>query len=270
LRKLVTVVKALKSLGQHFMVSCSLGEDIVTLLREMCSGSCSSVFELGSGLGFLTLYLQYVSEYVIASEIDPRFLRNLRSTFQQSLTDIVACDGVPLLGALREGVVVVSNTPYVISAQILVALARSRVRRAVLVLQRDVAEKISAKPGSKNYGRISALVQTFMEVSLGGSYPPKTFTPRPKVWSSVVVLKRLREWVDDYRGYEDFLRCLFSQRRRVIGKRLKECLGVELNSLTEELGAEFLRRRVFEIEPETLLRLYTKFWKLKKGATLKS
>jgi 16S rRNA (adenine1518-N6/adenine1519-N6)-dimethyltransferase len=241
------------------MVSCSLGEEIVTLLRELCLGSCSKVFELGSGLGSLTLYLQHASEYVIASEIDPRFLSSLRSVIQRSLTDIVACDGVPLLGALREDVVVVSNTPYVIASRILVALIRSRVRRAVLVLQKDVAEKISAKPGSRSYGRISALVQTFMEVSLGGNYPPEAFTPRPKVWSSVVVLRRIRDWADDYRGYEDFLRCLFNQRRRVVGKRLRECLGVELSSLTKELGAEFLRRRVFEIEPEVLLGLYVRF-----------
>jgi len=258
-------VKAVKSLGQHFMVSCSLGEEVANLLKELCLGKCRSVFELGSGLGSLTLYLQYVSEYVIASEIDPRFLDTLRRALQGSLVDIAACDGVPLLGALREGVVVVSNTPYVISSRVLVALVRSKARGAVLVLQKDVAEKISAEPGSRNYGRISAFVQTFMKVSLGGSYPPKVFLPRPKVWSSVVVLERLRDWVDSYRGYEDFLRCLFNQRRRVIGKRLRECLGVELDTLTRELGEEFLRRRVFEVEPRTLLELYTKF-----GITLKT
>jgi len=258
LRKLATRVRAVKFLGQHFMVSCSLGEEVANSLSKLCPGKCRGVFELGSGLGSLTLYLRYISDYVVASEIDPRFLGALRSTFQQSLVDIIACDGVPLLGALREGFIVASNTPYVISAKVLAAVVRSKAIGAVLVLQKDVAEKISAKPGSRNYGRISAFVQTFMEVTLGGSYPPKVFIPRPKVWSSVVVLRRLREWVDSYRGYEDFLKCLFSQRRRVVGKRLRDCLGVKLDVLSRELSEDFLRRRVFEVDPKTLLELYLK------------
>ncbi len=258
MRKLAVRVKTVKSLGQHFMVSCSLGEEVANYLSNLCSGKCRGVFELGSGLGSLTLYLRYISDYVVASEIDPRFLEPLRSNFQRSLIDIVACDGVPLLGALREGLIVVSNTPYVISARVIAAVIRSKVIGAVLVLQKDVAEKISAKPGSRNYGRISAFVQTFMEVALGGSYPPKVFIPRPKVWSSVVVLRRLREWADSYRDYEDFLKCLFSQRRRVVGKRLRDCLGVKLDVLSRELGEYLLRRRVFEVDSKTLLELYLK------------
>ena len=145
-------MKAVRSLGQHFMVSCSLGEEVASYLSKLCSGKCRGVFELGSGLGSLTLYLRYISDYVVASEIDPRFLDPLRSNFQQSLIDIIACDGVPLLGALREGFIVVSNTPYAISARVIAAVIRSKAIGAVLVLQKDVAEKISARPGSRNYG----------------------------------------------------------------------------------------------------------------------
>ena len=238
-----------RRLGQHFMVSCRLAIEVATRLGDLCPGGDCLVYELGSGLGSLTLFLEKCSSYVVTSEIDPRFVEVLRRTFLGGPVDIVASDGIPLIRSLGENFVVVSNTPYVVSSKVVVTVVKSAVRGAVLVLQDEVAKKLAAKPGDPNYGRITAFTGTFMEVELGGRYPPASFRPKPRVWSTVVVLRRKRKWLEELGGYEDFLRCLFNQRRRSLSKRLRECAGKDLEGIAPGL-------RVFSADPEFLFRLY--------------
>ncbi|MEM2413392.1 MAG: 16S rRNA (adenine(1518)-N(6)/adenine(1519)-N(6))-dimethyltransferase RsmA [Sulfolobales archaeon] len=250
LLKLAKGFKLFKKLGQHFMVDCNLALEVLGKLKEICPKRECCVYELGSGLGSLTLFLKSYFDYVMCSEIDVRFADYLKKRFTNDLIDVIASDGIPLISALRENCVLVSNTPYVVSSQIVVAVVKSGIKSAVLVLQEEVARKLAAVPGEPNYGRITAFTQTFMNVELGGSYPPGSFRPKPKVWSTVVVLKRKREWRETMRGYEEFLKCLFNQRKRVLARRLKECLGVAPSS-------ELLKMRVFTAGPEYLFQLYT-------------
>ncbi|MEM2006502.1 MAG: 16S rRNA (adenine(1518)-N(6)/adenine(1519)-N(6))-dimethyltransferase RsmA [Sulfolobales archaeon] len=246
-----------KKLGQHIMVDCNLALEVLEKLEEVCPTRECYLYELGSGLGSLTLFLKSYFDYVVSSEIDARFVNYLKKRFTSDLIDVVASDGIPLISALRKSCILVSNTPYVVSSKIVVALVKSSIKSAVLVLQEDVARKLAADPGASNYGRITAFTQTFMNVELGGSYPPNSFKPKPKVWSTVVVLKRKREWSESLRGYEEFLKCLFNQRKRVLAKRIKECLGVVPSS-------DLLRMRVFNAGPEYLFQLYTTI--ISKGA----
>lgn len=247
--KLTKEFRLLKRLGQHFMVSCDLALEILRRLNDVCPAGECYVYELGSGLGSLTLFLRDRFRYVLCSEIDSRFVDYTKKRFSEALIDVIASDGILLIPSLRESCVLVSNTPYVVSSKIVVALVKSDVKSAVLVLQDDVARKLAAAPGTPNYGRITAFTQTFMNVELGGSFPPESFRPRPKVWSTVVVLKRKREWNEALSGYEEFLRCLFNQRKRVLAKRLKECLGAVPDS-------NLSRARVFNAEPDRLFQLY--------------
>ncbi|MEM1622597.1 MAG: 16S rRNA (adenine(1518)-N(6)/adenine(1519)-N(6))-dimethyltransferase RsmA [Sulfolobales archaeon] len=249
LLKLAKGFKPSKKLGQHFLVDCNLALEVLGKLEEICPKRECCVYELGSGLGSLTLFLKSRFDYVMCSEIDVRFADYLKKKFADDLIDVVASDGIPLISALRENCILVSNTPYVVSSQIVVATVKSGVKSAVLVLQEEVARKLAAKPGAPNYGRITAFTQTFMSVELGGSYPPESFRPKPMVWSTVVVLKRRREWNETMRGYEEFLKCLFNQRKRVLARRLKECLGIAPSN-------ELSKMRVFNAGPEHLFQLY--------------
>jgi len=249
-------LKMVKKLGQHILVDCNLAVEVLTKLINICQHTTCYVYELGSGLGSLTLFLEKSSGYVIASEIDLKFLDYLRSTFSSSLVDIVASDGVPLIGSLRDSCVVVSNTPYVISSRIIASLVKSPVKAAILVLQDDVAKKIASSPGSRSYGRITAFTRTFMDVDLGGKYPPSSFRPRPKVWSTVVVLRRKRLWSEELIGYEEFLKCLFNQRRRSLRKRLRECVG----NVPEDIPHDM---RVFSADPDYLFHVYNEVAGLK-------
>lgn len=248
--RLARELRLSKRLGQHFMVSCDLALEVLRRLEELCPSKKCFIYELGSGLGSLTLFLKSCFDYVLCSEIDVRFVDYLRKRFSADLVDVVASDGIPLTRSLRENCVFVSNTPYAVSSQIVASIVKSSIGRAVLVLQEDVARKLAASPGEPNYGRITAFTQSFMGVELGGSYPPESFRPRPKVWSTVVVLKRRREWSDALEDYEAFLRCLFSQRRRLLAKRLRECAGKVIEISRPE-------KRVFSAEPEFLFQLYT-------------
>ncbi len=231
------------------MVDCRLALEVLERLGELCPGGECCVYELGPGLGSLTLFLKGRSKYVLCAEIDARFVDYLRKRFSGDLVDVVASDGIPLVRSLRGDCVMVSNTPYVVSSRVVVALVKSSIRSAVLVLQDDVARKLAAAPGTREYGRISAFVQTFMKVRVCGRYPPGSFRPRPKVWSAVVVLERRREWSEGLRGYEEFLKCLFSQRKRVLSRRLKECAG-------RVPEGDLSGMRVFNAGPDHLLQLY--------------
>lgn len=247
--KLARSFKLTRKLGQHIMVNCRLALEVAMRLLDLCPDRSCPVYELGSGLGSLTLFLGKCSDYVVTSEIDPKFLDVLRQTLFEDLVDIVASDGIPLIHSLRESYIVVSNTPYVVSSKVVIAVVKSAVRGAILVLQDDVARKLTAKPGEPNYGRITAFTRAFMDVELGGSHPPMSFKPKPKVWSTVVVFRRRRAWLEDLSGYEEFLKCLFNQRRRFLAKRLRECTGKSLDGIISGL-------RVFNADPELLYQLY--------------
>ncbi len=249
-RELIREFRPLKRLGQHFMVDCRLALEVLERLEELCPGGECYVYELGPGLGSLTLFLGSRFRYVLCAEIDVRFVDYLKRRFSRDLVDVVASDGIPLIRSLREGCVLVSNTPYVVSSRVVTTLVKSSLRSAVLVLQDDVARKLAAAPGTREYGRISAFTQTFMNVEVYGRYPPDSFRPRPKVWSAVVVLKRRREWSEELRGYEEFLRCLFNQRKRFLSKRLKECTGRVPES-------DLSGMRVFNAGPDYLFQLYS-------------
>ncbi|MCX8184338.1 MAG: hypothetical protein N3E43_01070 [Sulfolobales archaeon] len=248
-------LKPIKRLGQHFLVDCRLALEVLRRLEELCPDRQCCVYELGSGLGSLTIFLRKYFNYVLCSEIDIRFTDYLRRRFLWDLVDIVASDGIPLIQSLKSNCVLVSNTPYIVSSQIVASVVKSSLKSAVLVLQSDVARKLAAPPGTPNYGRIAAFTRTFMRVELGNSYSPSSFRPKPEVWSTVVVLKRLREWSEDLKGYEDFLRCVFNQRKRLLAKRLKECVGMLPD------GIDLSKIRVFSAEPELLLQLYLRSYR---------
>ena len=237
----MTFIKAKKSLGQNFLTDESVAHRIIDLV----SPNRDEVFiEVGPGTGVLTRMLVDRGGYVVAVEIDPRLVQSLSHSLKQQNLWVVAADALKLNwpdlitkakaelrafhpdqpGSTR--VRIVANLPYYISTPIIeVFLAmHNQVFDMTLMLQKEVAERITSAPGRKEYGYLSVLVQYHCEASLLFEVPPWAFSPIPKVESAVVRLK-LRErptvHVEDETRYFKLVRAAFSQRRKTILNNLK-------------------------------------------------
>lgn len=185
---------AKKSWGQNFLLDQKVLADIASLAG---AGPGQAVLELGAGLGALTHHLLARGARVTAVERD----RELVPVLKQALTwagdrlvvleaDAARLDYADLAARMGSPLTVTGNLPYQLSSRILVSLADARphVGRAVLLVQKEVALRLSAPPGSKVYGLLSVLVQRHVEARTARAVSPGAFLPPPKVHSAVVVL----------------------------------------------------------------------------------
>ncbi|HEY7534849.1 MAG TPA: 16S rRNA (adenine(1518)-N(6)/adenine(1519)-N(6))-dimethyltransferase RsmA [Thermodesulfobacteriota bacterium] len=215
-------IRPRKGLGQSFI------HDQTVLYRILEIAELSEedeVIEIGAGLGALTLLLGEKSKRVIAIEKDDRLLEKLKQKVS-NLNNVEIISGDALQINLREfhknnKIKVVSNLPYIISSPILFRLLEERdiFSLLVLMLQREVGERICALPGSKLYGSISVLIQTYMDTSIELNVPPEAFWPKPKVWSVVIKLiplKSPRIYIPDEKLFKKIIRAAFSTRRKML------------------------------------------------------
>ena len=226
-----------KSLGQNFLRDKRVLDRIVGLagITEQ-----DRVLEIGPGLGALTEELAKQAGRVVAVEKDKKLIPGLTELAQQygnielipedsltvnfrSLFKGGKIKGVNIKGG---GIKVVSNLPYSVSTPILIKLleARDIFSLLVLMLQLEVGERIAAGPGTKRYGSISVLLQTYFDIKLEFRVPPSAFWPKPKVYSVVlkmVPLKTPRVPISDEKLYEKVIRAAFSSRRKMLGNSLK-------------------------------------------------
>jgi len=219
-----------KEWGQNFLGDASLLAALASLAR---AGQGDVVVELGAGLGHFTRALQATGAEVIAVERDRELAPILRA--ELPAIEVVEADAASfdLKGvAARAGrrVVVCGNLPYHLSSPILFHLLdqREAVRRAVLLLQREVAERIAAPPGGRDYGLLSVLVQQLADVTLALQVPRHAFTPPPKVDSSALVIEFLetpRAQVTDEQRFRTLVKAAFSQRRKTLWNALRSVPG---------------------------------------------
>ncbi|HSE58145.1 MAG TPA: 16S rRNA (adenine(1518)-N(6)/adenine(1519)-N(6))-dimethyltransferase RsmA [Nitrospiraceae bacterium] len=181
--------RPLKQLGQHFLVDANIVRKIVTLADLQ---GRETVFEIGPGRGILTRALCGVSSRVIAVEIDRQLYEHLRDhTRDCANLELHHGDALAFpLSSLPKETVVVANLPYYLSTALLFRLLdhRDRFSRLVLMLQTEVARRLIAGPGSKDYGVLSVLTQVAAEAELAFDVSAHCFRPRPEVGSSVVKL----------------------------------------------------------------------------------
>ncbi len=242
-------IRPRKKLSQNFVIDPQVIKDILGLV-----GNEDIVLEVGCGIGTLTYYLSLSNKYVVCVEIDERFLPVLCSLLPNN-TDIVIGDSLNHIVQLYKGVIV-SNVPYHITSQLIISILKSRAKKAVLVLQREVALRITAKPGSREYGRLTIITQYIANIELLKTYPPYSFYPAPEVSSSLVELKRKRPWDSLADTIEKLTRCLFSERNKKAVKVLQKCLG----ELPEELLKKYMDLRVKDLSIEDIvsITLYAK------------
>ena len=227
-------------LGQHFLVNDSNAARIVDALGDI---SHSTVLEIGPGRGVLTSLLARRTRRLIAIELDRVLAAQLRMKFALYPNveiiegDVLAIDFSTLFGpkpgASRPGLVqipepvpVVGNLPYYITSDILLRLFEFRqcFSTIVIMVQKEVADRLAATPGSRDYGLLSATAQLYAKVERLFTLPPGAFSPPPKVHSSVVrltVSPRVNALNVDEEGFINFLKLSFGQKRKTLWNNLK-------------------------------------------------
>jgi len=227
-------------LGQHFLADHSAAGKIVEALGDVSQGT---VLEVGPGRGIITSLLAPRTRRVIAIELDRVLAAQLRMKFALRPNveiiegDILAIDFSTLFGpkpgSTRPGidfkpepVRVVGNLPYYITSDILLRLFAHRqyFETIVIMLQREVAERLAAAPGTSDYGLLSATAQLYARVDNLFTLPPGAFSPPPKVHSTVVRLT-LAPRIESLRVPEEefisFLKLSFGQKRKTLWNNLK-------------------------------------------------
>ena len=216
-----------KSLGQHWLKDRSVLSHIANC-AELVVGD--TVLEIGPGLGTLTSELLRRAEKVIAVEFDSELARKLPSQFPGKNLEVIQSDILSFdLNQLDADYKVVANVPYYITSKIvqLLMTADNKPSVAVLLVQKEVAERLAARAGDMSILAISA--QLFADVSLGDIVPAALFTPPPKVDSQVVIMKtRTTPFLTDVTEKEFFrvVKAGFSAKRKQLRSSLSGGLGI--------------------------------------------
>jgi 16S rRNA (adenine1518-N6/adenine1519-N6)-dimethyltransferase len=219
-------MRAKKRYGQHFLQPV-WAEKVVEAIQPRPG---DRFVEIGPGRGVLTVRLAPRVAHLTAIEIDPDMVAVLATDLPPHVTllegDVLEADFVALAGAGR--LRLAGNLPYNISSPILFRVLDAHRRSgaiadATFMLQREVAERLEAGPGSKDYGVLSILVQLHADVRRVLSLPPGAFRPPPKVHSAVVRLTFRPPAVrlQDEAAFEAMVRSMFTQRRKTLGNALK-------------------------------------------------
>lgn len=229
-----------KSLGQHWLrdrVVLSNIADFAEINKN------DTVLEIGPGLGTLTSELLRRARRVVAVEYDHNLAVKLPGQFPGTNLQVIEADILEFdLSTLPKNYKVVANIPYNITSKIvqLLMTASNKPSKTVLLVQKEVAERLSARPGDMSILGISA--QVYAEVSLGDIVPAELFTPPPKVASQVVILQtRPRQLVDDemIEGFFKVVKAGFSSKRKMLRSSLAGGLRLpkpEVERLLAEAG----------------------------------
>ncbi|MDF1767417.1 16S rRNA (adenine(1518)-N(6)/adenine(1519)-N(6))-dimethyltransferase RsmA [Maricaulis sp.] len=241
---------AKKAFGQHFLLDLNLTAKIARLAGDM---SQDQAIEVGPGPGGLTrAILSEGAASLLAVEKDGRFLDALseinsasggRLTVEQA--DALDVDETSLLTGPGDKVIL-SNLPYNVGTQLLIKWLQAEPiwwRRAVLMFQREVADRVVARPGDKAYGRLAVIAQSRCSAHLALKIPARAFTPPPKVESAVVVLDPLPEaqQFKDVIALERITASAFGQRRKTLRRSLAQAAGqasTSADALLETAGID--------------------------------
>jgi len=219
-----------KKLGQHFLVDPSAADMIV---RRSKITSADTVIEIGAGLGALTIPLAKAARQVFAVETDSQLTKLLKTELiVHNLTNveiiennILNVDIHALAKKIDRQIIVIGNLPYNISSQILIQLIHTRkhVKRAILMFQKELARRITATPGNKDYGRLTVMLRYCAEIKSIANVTASLFYPVPKVDSEVVEVnfKISREYPPhDETMLFQVIKAAFGNRRKTLKNAL--------------------------------------------------
>jgi len=241
-----------KRLGQHFAVNSDM---LQRLVSHASLTEDDVVLEVGAGLGFLTRLLSSECQKVVAVEVDPNIVRILKEQIH-GLQNVDLIEGDILKVSLPPFNKVVSAPPYSISSPLLFRLLERKFDWAVLILQKEFAERLAASVGSKDYGRLTVTVYYRADVELLDYVPRTMFYPSPDVDSMMVRLKPRDPLfhVEDEETFFELVRILFTQRNKKVRNglipflRKRGITGKEVLKLADSMV--YSEKRVRELAPE--------------------
>jgi len=245
-----------KSLGQNFLID----ESVPLMIAEGAGiDALFGVLEIGPGIGALTLELSCRAQSVVAVELDAKLLPILSETLsgcqnvQVVSGDILKLDIAKTVREAMPGLryAVCANLPYNITTPVLTALIEAHIFETITVMvQREVALRMAASPGTADYGAFSVFTQYYSEPRILFDVPPSAFIPQPKVTSSVITMtlrNKKPEEVDDEAMFFRVVRGSFAQRRKMLVNGLESAFGGRLSKealkeIITECGIDVMAR----------------------------
>lgn len=246
-----------RKLGQNYLIDDFKRKKILNFANL---NSYDTVLEIGPGIGTLTFPMASVAKKVIAIEQDPRIAQILNNRLEE-----IGLDNVEIINsdALKVDFPhfnkIVSNLPYQISSPITFKFLEYDFDLAILMYQKEFAQRMNAQVDSPHYSRLSVMIHFKAIVELLDNVSPQSFIPPPKVDSSVVKLVPLKEIeLDDF--FASVVRALFQHRRKKAKKALKESFHEigefkkeEINNILKKMDCYLLEDRVFKLSPKDIL-----------------
>ncbi|MCI7675653.1 MAG: 16S rRNA (adenine(1518)-N(6)/adenine(1519)-N(6))-dimethyltransferase RsmA [Phascolarctobacterium sp.] len=259
-------LRADKKLGQNFLIDEQVVRQIVAAAEL---SEADTVLEVGPGIGTLTQGLAESKAQVVAVELDTRLLPVLATTLEGYDNVRVVHGDILKVDIMEEVGVpnfkVCANLPYYITTPIIFALLEKRLpmERLVAMVQKEVAERMAAQPGGKDYGALSVAIQYYTEPEIAFIVPPTSFIPAPAVDSAVIVCKRREKppvEVCDEALFFRVVKAAFSLRRKMLSNSLKN-MGIKSEQVAKwlELAGVDGKRRAETLSLEDFAKLTNSF-----------
>lgn len=252
-------VRPKKALGQHFLTDLSIAQRIADAL--IIENGTMPVLEIGPGMGVLSQYLLKREDVDLKMvEIDTESVNYLLTHFPEADGRVLEADflRIRIENFFKGQFCVIGNFPYNISSQIFFRILdyKEEVPQVVCMIQKEVAERIAEKPGSKTYGILSVLLQAWYDIEYLFTVGEGAFNPPPKVKSAVIRLRRnaRTELGCDESLFKTVVKTSFNQRRKTLRNSLKPLVRemAAKQGLSDEQVQNFLADPVFDLRPERL------------------
>jgi 16S rRNA (adenine1518-N6/adenine1519-N6)-dimethyltransferase len=248
-------IPPLKRFGQHFLLSQEVRDKLVgaaELSKE------DTVTEVGSGLGFVTEALASIAGHVIAIEKDRTLAKHLVKKFS-TRRNVEVIQGDALTNPILPNTKIVSSPPYNISSKLIIRIINSQFKSACLLLQEDFVRRLTAPSGSRDYGRLTVMLQTRAQAEHIANVPKSVFYPPPRVDSGITRIKPELDLtpVKDAEIFEGLVRTLFTQRRRKSLGVLSRYLAANYPKQKMDIisKADLGDKRVYELSPSEFVKL---------------
>ncbi len=226
------IVRAKKSLGQHFLTDLNIARKIAHSIEGGSVESPRTTLEVGCGMGVLTQFLLEREDVVRwGAEIDRESVEYLHEHYPEFTPRLIEGDflRMDLRERFPEGVTIIGNYPYNISSQIFFKVVENRdlVPECVGMIQREVAVRMAEPPGSKEYGILSVLLQAWYDIEYLFTVNETVFNPPPKVKSAVIRMKRngVESLGCDEKLFVKVVKASFGQRRKMLRNSLRSVFG---------------------------------------------
>ncbi len=246
-------VRLQRSLGQNYLIDDNKRRFIIDS-ADLCKDD--HVLEIGAGIGTLTLPMAELAGEVTAIERDPFIAGILRDRIRTDNVNIIVGDALKV--DFPDFNKVVSNLPYQISSPVTFRLLEHDFKLGVLMYQKEFTLRMTAKPGTRDYSRLSVMLHFLAEVEIIDYLSPGCFFPRPRVESAVVKIRPTGFRLPELFG--DVCRALFQHRKKKTSKSLKESfheirVDLSISEVLDSLPPGILEKRVFQLRPEDVLEI---------------